>query len=432
MRICIYEDRRTPDLEPLALTRPASELLCGLDSLGAKQSRHFAAEVTGFLGRSTVAAVLRERDPTSPANDPSWLRAAPTVMVNARWLPPAPTGLRLAPATRRLFASGPSAGTCNGELAFAVLDARRLQSLTPVTADDDLADLVQTLPTREVGGHMIGRPWDLVRLNPVQLEADFATSCRDSDIGRHPAGFALTGPADRLFVHPSAKIDPFVVADTTKGPVWIGADCIITAFTRLEGPCAIGAGTHLLGAKIRGGTTLGPQCRIGGEVECSIMQGFSNKYHDGFLGHSYIGEWVNLAAGTITGDLRFDYRTIAMKSAGETIPTGEMKLGSIIGDHARTGLGVLLDCGTTIRPFAQILPTGVLAPRDVPSFNRVGTDGMQPLSDVEVVLRSAAIAMGRRGKDLTPALAALYRGIAAMDDAATIPMRPPLDVRKSA
>lgn len=432
MRVCLFEDRRTPDLEPLVLTRPASDLLCGLDSLGAKQSRHFGAEVTGFLGRSPVAAVLRERDPAAPANDAAWLRAAPTVMVNARWLPPAPAGLRLVPATRRLFASGPSAGLCQGELAFAVLDERRLQSISPATADDALADLVQTLPCREVGGHMIGRPWDLVKYNPAQLEADFAFTCRGSDIGHHPTGFALTGPADRLYVHPTAKIDPFVVADTTKGPVWIGPDCTITAFTRLEGPCAIGAGTHLLGAKIRGGTTLGPQCRIGGEVECSIVQGFSNKYHDGFLGHSVVGEWVNLAAGTITGDLRFDYRPIAMKSGGETIPTGEMKIGSVIGDHVRTGLGVLLDCGTTVRPFAQILPTGRLAPRDVPSFTRVGTEGMQRLTDSDAVLHSAAIAMGRRGKDLSPALAALYRGIANTGESLPIPMRPQLDVRKSA
>ena len=432
MRICIYEDRLTDQLEPLTATRPASELLCGLDSLGAKQARHFAAEATGFLGRSTIAAALRERDPLSPANDPAWLRAAPTVLVNARWLPPAPAGVRLAPATRRLFASGPTAGYCDGEIAFAVLDTRRLQSIAPSTVDDALADLAQSLPTSEVGGHMIARPWDLVRHNPGRLEADFAAIRHTPEVGHHPNGFSLVGPADRLFVHPSAKIDPFVMADTTKGPVWIGPDCVVTAFTRLEGPCAIGAGTHLLGAKIRGGVTLGPQCRIGGEVECSIVQGHSNKYHDGFLGHSYLGEWVNLAAGTITGDLRFDYRAVAIKRGDESIPTGEMKLGSIVGDHVRTGLGALLDCGTTLHPFSQILPTGTLAPREIPGFTRFGPDGLKPIADVEATLRSSAIAMSRRGKDLTPALATLYRGLAPADEARTFPLPPIVDIRKSA
>ena len=78
----------------------------------------------------------------------------------------------------------------------------------------------------------------------------------------------------------------------------IDEDASIAAFTRLEGPCCIGPGAHILGAKIRAGTTIGPHCRIGGEVEASIVHGYANKYHDGFLGHSYVGEWVNLGAGT--------------------------------------------------------------------------------------------------------------------------------------
>jgi UDP-N-acetylglucosamine diphosphorylase/glucosamine-1-phosphate N-acetyltransferase len=295
--------------------------------------------------------------------------------------------------------------------------------------DDSLADLVQSLPQREMGGRMIRRPWDLIRQNVTQIETDF-NAIPQPDVGRRPAGFALVGPADRLFVHPSAKIDPYVVADTNKGPVWIGAHAVITAFTRLEGPCAIGGGTHLLSAKIRAGTTLGPQCRVGGEVECSIVQGYANKYHDGFLGHSYIGEWVNLAAGTMTGDLRFDYQPIAVKSNGETIPTGEMKLGSILGDHVRTGLGVLLDCGTRAQPFATILPTGRLAPRDIAAFTRVGPDGAE-VTGVERSLRSSAIAMNRRGKTLTPAFASLYRSLVSRND--NLPLTEPVfELRKSA
>lgn len=431
MRICIYEDRRTADLEPLTLTRPASDLLCGLDSLGDKHARYFAAEVVGYLCRSRLAAHLRERDSQSPVNDPAWLRSAPTVLVNARWLPPTPAGLRLAPATRRLFASGPSIGTCAGELAFAVLDTRRLQAIAPNTLDDCLNDLAQSLPTRDVGGHLIGRPWDLIEHNSAQIERDFATTCNPTDVGHHPTGFAVVGPADRLYVHASAKIDPMVVADTSKGPVWIGPNTVVAAFTRLEGPCAIGAGTHLLGAKLRAGTTLGPQCRIGGEVECSIVQGFTNKYHDGFLGHSYVGEWVNLAAGTITGDLRFDYRPISMRHDDTPVPTGRMKLGSIIGDHSRTGLSVLLDCGTTIGAFASLLPTGQMAPREVPSFARVGPGGLVR-SDVDAVLQGSAIAMRRRGRELTPALELVYRSIAGKSETRSLSIVPTVEMRKSA
>ena len=145
----------------------------------------------------------------------------------------------------------------------------------------------------------------------------------------------------------------------------------------------------------------------------------------------YIGLSVLIVANVFRSS-GVDYRLIAVKSGGETIPTGEMKLGSIIGDHVRTGLGVLLDCGTTVRPFATILPTGRLAPRDVPAFTRVGPDGVQPVEDVDGALRSSAIAMSRRGKDLTPALAALYRTIAGSVDVQSLPMRPPFELRKSA
>src|SRR4051794_32675633 len=96
MRICVYEDRRTADLGPLALTRPVGDLLCGLTPLGEKQGRHFAAKAVGHLCRPPVAELLRERDPRTPVNDPTWLRAAPAVLVNARWLAPSPARVRSA------------------------------------------------------------------------------------------------------------------------------------------------------------------------------------------------------------------------------------------------------------------------------------------------------------------------------------------------
>src|SRR5205807_140210 len=154
-----------------------------------------------------------------------------------------------------------------------------------------------------------------------------------------------------------------------KGPVMIAHGAVVHSFSYLEGPCYIGPRTQIFGAKLRGGT-LGPECRIGGEVEESIVLGYANKYHDGFLGHSYVGEWANLAAGTSTGDLRFDYRPVSVPIDGAEVSTGRTKVGSLIGDHAKTGLGVLLDCGTALGAFAHVLPTGGYAPRAVPPFHR--------------------------------------------------------------
>ena len=99
MRICLYEDRRVADLGPLTLTRPAADLLCGLTPLGHKPARYFDADVVGHLCRPVLAELLRSRDPAAPVNDPAWLRSAPTVLVNARWLPPARPAISIANAS---------------------------------------------------------------------------------------------------------------------------------------------------------------------------------------------------------------------------------------------------------------------------------------------------------------------------------------------
>lgn len=422
MRICLYEDRGTADLHPLTLTRPASDLLCGLTTLGQKQLRHFGTQTAGYLCRPQLAEWLRTREPGTPVNDPTWLRAAPTVLVNTRWLPPHT-------ATRELFADGPFIGTAGGEVAFAVLDARRLQALAPSTIDDCLHDWLQVLPRREVGGTVIGRVWELLDHNGDQISHDFEVMLDASEPGCPPPGLGLVGHADRLFVHPEARIEPMVMADTTRGPVFVGAGATVSAFTRLEGPCAIGEHTQLLGAKVRAGTTIGPHCRVGGDVECSVLLGYANKYHDGFLGHSYVGEWANLAAGTTTGDLRFDYQPVSVQVGDTEIPTGRTKVGSIIGDHAKTGLGVLLDCGSTLGCFAQVLPTGTLAPRSVPAFHRAGPRGVKALNS-DRVLETADVVMRRRGRALSPQLEAVYRGIAGAPVVEAPPVTLPL--RKSA
>jgi UDP-N-acetylglucosamine diphosphorylase/glucosamine-1-phosphate N-acetyltransferase len=413
MRICLFEDRRVSDLAPLTFTRPAFDLLCGLDSIAEKHGRYFAPDAVGYLVRPLVADLMRETHPHAPVNDPLWLRSGPTVLVNARWIPPTrPTG-EAAPITSELFNDGPFLAVCDGELAFAAVGPELLAGVAPAVLDDCLEDWLTALPRQEVGGFIARRLWDLVDRNGKQISADFPATVDAERVGFRPAGVAIVGPADRLYLDPTASVDPHVLIDTTRGPVVVAAGATVTAFTRLEGPCFIGMGTHVLGAKVKAGTSIGPECRVGGEVEASIVQGFSNKAHEGFLGHSFVGEWVNLAAGTHTGDLRNDYAPISVCSDGLSVNTGRVKVGSFIGDHARTGLGVLLNCGSTIGAFAGLLPTGQLMPRDVPSFMRAGPEGLAEDLDLEAVFAAADAMMKRRGRYLTRAREAVYRAVVA-------------------
>jgi UDP-N-acetylglucosamine diphosphorylase/glucosamine-1-phosphate N-acetyltransferase len=398
MRVCLFEDRSVLDLEPLSLTRPVFDLLCGLSSLGGKQRRYFAAGSTGALVRPHLADVCRVNSPALAVNDLAWLRAGPTVLVNARWLPAAGTAVDL---------DAPCVALVGDEVAYAVLGPEHLVYCSANTVDDCVASWKATLPHRPAGGRLCRHLWEIVEESPRQAVVDWEQAPVEYPPAAAPVG--LLGPGHRLAVSPTARVEPFVVADTTGGPVVIGAGAVVTSFTRLEGPCFIGAGTHLLGARVRA-STIGPHCRIGGEVECAVIQGYSNKAHEGFLGHAYAGEWVNLGAGTQCSDLRNDYGEVRVVVGGVRVRTGQTKVGCFLGDHTKTAIGTLLNTGTSAGAFCQLLPGGLL-PRYLPSFSSWWNGAITDRADVAALLSTAGTVMRRRGKELTGIHAALYRTV---------------------
>jgi hypothetical protein len=139
------------------------------------------------------------------------------------------------------------------------------------------------------------------------------------------------------------------------------------------------------------------------------VQGHSNKYHDGFLGHSYVGEWVNLGAGTSNSDLRNDYGEVRMVADGRYLSTGQTKVGCFLGDHTKSGLGTLLNTGTNVGVFCNLLPAGTLLPKYVPSFCSWWNGTLTDNADLDRLLQTAATVMRRRGVAFTEAHAALYR-----------------------
>ncbi len=403
MRIALFEDPLTSGLEPLTLTRPASDLWCGLTPLWGKQMRFFHGGSLGMLVRPHLAELVRLMHPHAAINDSQWLRQGPAVLVNTRWLPPN------RPVGPEVFREGPHVGLVGEEIAYILLSAVQVAECCHDSWEERLHTWKRQFPQREAGGRMIARPWELIDLNAEQLRQDFARLAPTDLVGYHPDGVAVIGPKDRLFIDPTAQVDPFVAIDTRDGPVFIDAHAVVTTFSRLEGPCYIGRSTQILGAKVRAGSTLGPQCRIGGEIEASIIQGYTNKYHEGFLGHSYLGEWVNFGAGTHTSDLRCDYGEVRVIMHGRPVPTGRTKVGSLVGDHTKTGLGTLLNTGSHIGAFCILLPHGELLPRMVPSFGQVQQGMIHEVPDVDRLFATAREVMRRRGQTFTPVHEAVYR-----------------------
>jgi len=404
MRACIFEDALVSDLRPLTLTRPAFDLLCGCSTLAEKQLRLLGPSEVGALVRPSLADVVREDRPEWAVNDEAWLGAGGMVLVNARWLPPAAGD---GPADD--FAS-PGVGVVGGEVAYAVLGPEHARELAEAGLDECLERWQSSLPARPAGGRMVHYLWALVDWAGGEVARD---AWHLAPVWRHKqTGLpAVVGPADRLMVDESARIDPYVVADTTGGPVVIDREAVVSAFTRLEGPCYVGPRTRISGAKVRAGTCLGPECRIGGEVEASVVLGYSNKAHEGFLGHAYLGEWVNLGAGTHNSDLRNDYGDVSVRVGGWMVRSGRPKVGCFIGDHAKAGLGVLLNTGTHVGAFAHLLPGGGLLPKYVPPFASVWNGALSEGGDVKALLETAAKVMRRRGRELSPERGALYEAL---------------------
>ena len=394
MRIHVFEDAGVENLEPLALTRPAFHLRCGAATLLERQLRFFGGALPVALLSPDRADLCRLTNPelTADAGGPA------RVLVSARWLAPAPATVDL---------SEPAVYLVDGEAAFVVPPAGQTAPCTAADLAWHLEAWKAVLPQRAAGGALLRYPWDLVERNGAALEDDWRFWYAERDAVPLPPGVTLLGPPDRLRVDPEARLEPQVVVDTRKGPVLVDRGAVVQAFSRLEGPCYVGPRTQILAARVRG-SSFGPECRVGGEVECSVVQGNSNKAHEGFLGHSYLGEWVNLAAGTQTSDLRTDYGPVRMAVAGRKVDTGLVKVGSFLGDHTKTSVNVLFNTGSTVGAFAQLLTCGALLPRVVPSFCRYSHGRLHERTDLGDMFATAATVMTRRNQSWTDAHAEFF------------------------
>ena len=407
MRLCLVEDLAVAGLEPLTLTRPVYELWLGCSNLGTKIATAFGIgegpQQRGGVVRSHLVPVQHQRDPHVVVNDRDWLARGPVIVANGRWVPP------------RGFeppdSHGPWLGLCGGQPACTLVGPEDAVALDPHSIDSWFDKIAAEHSGIDVGGEWISRPWDLVARNGAYIERDFLDGRQNGVTNRQLATLALVGPSNLLSLHATARIDPYTVFDTTNGPIVVGPNVWVQPFTRVEGPCYIGSQTQLFRANIRGSVSIGPNCRIGGEVEDSIVHGFSNKYHEGFLGHAYVGEWVNLGAITSNSDLRNDYGQVFVPLQGDPVATGQAKVGCLIGDHSRTGIGSMLNTGTAIGVMCNVLPAGVLLPKHVPSFTAVLYGRVGPGFLLDQMFATARIVMGRRGKEFTETEEQLYRGL---------------------
>ena len=213
---------------------------------------------------------------------------------------------------------------------------------------------IEVVDPFEVRGLRLEGTADLITACERLLEDDCQTFAEFGTEGV-PDGCVVIGDPSRVIVR-TASVEPHVVFDVRKGPIVLDRDSLVRSGARLEGPLYVGPHSWILGGAVRQ-LVIGPHCRIHGEVSTSVFLGYANKGHDGFLGHSVLGQWVNLGAGTITSNLKNTYGPIRLDLPNGRLETGRTNLGSLIGDHAKTAIGTLLATGTVIGAGASVLST---------------------------------------------------------------------------
>jgi len=386
MKLVIFEDDQFDQFYPLAYVRGVFDLKTGATTLAEKIVRAAGADTDALLVRNVLAAVTADAHEGVAVNNLACCRGQEVLFVNARvcgvdWTVP----------------SAPEAQWKGDRLAAW----RTRNDVTQIADYAALAAAARSEPRVEFAGTWFEYIWDLMLANPEMITADFKAAGRTGVEERMHAQAAVFGPTDQLYVAAGAEVHPFVCIDTHHGPVTLEKGVEVHPFTRIEGPCYVGRDTLLLGAKVREGCSIGPMCRVGGEVEESIIHGYSNKYHDGFLGHAYVGEWVNLGALTTNSDLKNDYTTVSVKMGKSTIDTGSTKVGSFIGDHVKTSIGTLLNTGTFVGTMAVLVAMGAPLPKTIPAFSWFLNATFSKGFGVEALLKTARVTTKRRGLPLT-------------------------------
>ena len=412
MNLCLYEDPAAHAFGPLALLRPVFGLRCGAFTLVEKLVRAFPDAPLTLMVRPELEEWTRTLYPTAQVGEPP---AEETLFLNGRlcltddemlhFLAASPSEASFL-SKGTLFAAK-VAGTRVGHVA------RHLRAGEPETAFQDLR-----YPA-EVNAFLADSAADLIRWSPRQIVQDFRYAFEAGTVrGAVDAGAHVLQP-EAVHIARGARVMAGAVVNAEGGPVLIQENAVVEPLAIIEGPAVIGERSRVkAGAQIRAGSVLGPACRVGGEVEATIFQGFANKQHDGFVGHSFIGEWVNLGAGTITSDLKNNYSNVRFYrdaeawSARRGIDSGQRLLGSVIGDFTKTGIGATLPTGGVVGVGCNLYGTA-LQPAYVPSFVW-GTPDALDEHRIDAMIETAARAMERRQAELRVEFDSLIRQ--AFDD----------------
>jgi UDP-N-acetylglucosamine diphosphorylase/glucosamine-1-phosphate N-acetyltransferase len=396
LTLVLFDDDVAATWHPFTLTRPAGELLFGTFTFreraemltGVRCIGHVAAARLNGFDEAGSRAALQAADIPRDA-DRLYLLSRVVLDWSERFE---------LPSTASVLTSGAHVIGCYCPAGTAAPPEASLRQ--------PRALLEAGWPRVEMAARVLVNVWDLITQNHAQLAEDIqrSPSARLSELPAHVQG--TDGARVQARLGANVHFEPGVVIDTSQGPVWFDDDVYVRAFTRIAGPCYFGRSTVVLGGSFTA-VSVGPACKVRGELEETVVLGYSNKAHDGFIGHSYLGRWVNLGANTTNSDLKNNYSSVRIWTPDGERDTGERKIGCFVGDHAKTAIGTLLNTGTVVGPGANLFGAAI-PPKYVRPFS---WGGGLALHDLARFLETARIVMERRGESLSPGDERVLRGI---------------------
>ena len=388
----LYDDAGARHFEPFATSRPLSDM-----RVGALLQRQRWQHVLGTASHGVISAPhligFAEFDaPTHHEGDVpagAWL-------VNSRAVP----FLQAAPVAAAVLTIG---GRVAAVRLAAPMPQERLHDPHFVLEDT----LSGTGAVDDLPGVWLEHVWDIVAHLQTVLLADIPALV--TTLGARPLDRVDVAVLGRhgVFVSDGVTVEPHVVFDTTAGPVLLCRGASVQAFSRIVGPCFVGEASAILGGRVSG-SSIGDMCRVHGEVSATTFVGHSNKGHDGFVGHSVLGRWVNLSAGTTTSNLKNTYGTVSLWTPDGLTNTKQQFLGTLFGDHAKTGIGLRLTTGCVVGTGVNVYDS--MPPKAVAPFSWGGSAPYAEFA-VDKFVDMAERMMARRQIVLPDAARAWWRRI---------------------
>jgi len=353
INICLYEDNLCHSLEPITTGRPFYDLLMGTKSVVDRTKDYFPKADITLHCRDYLEANVRLEHTHSAVNKIQ--SGMPCLFINGRVIMDEKLYEKITEQDDghdllfthmghvvALYLHGNNISEMRDMLAAIPSNDALIQAFRPKCITKELESIL-----------LINKPWEIITRNHEVIELDFQRTNKGGIIQGNIHSLSALYNENNITIEKDVEIEDFVLLDARRGPIYIEEGAIIEAHSHIKGPAFIGKNTQVLGANIKS-SSIGKSCKVGGEISGSVFYRYSNKAHEGFIGHSYVGEWVNIGAMSTTSNLKINYKPVRMTIEREAVNTEELFLGSIIADHVKLGIGTLLNTGTMIHYGASL------------------------------------------------------------------------------